>query len=187
VSAGRFEGPARRRAARVLEQTVDRFRAVGYTEARSVGALEARLAGSGRLPLGLRMAAAGRVFGGNYGLEASTSEPVLEPSAGLTARGRGAVRLRGISFRARRGDQAGHRLAEALGADTQLVERLTQVHFEAIRVEPDGRAVIRHMGGSVVWILFPPLVMGVPLVDEQVRATVAALEAFARSRPKRAN
>jgi len=186
VSAGRFEGPARRRAARVLDPAVDRFRAAGYTEARQAGALEARLAGSGRLPLSLRMAAAGRVFGGNYGLEVSTSEPVLEPSAGLTARGRGAVRLRGIRFRARRGDQVGHRLADALGADAQLVERLTRVHFEAIRVEPDGRAVIRHMGGSVVWILFPPLVMGVPLVDEQVRATVAALEAFAQLRPKRA-
>jgi hypothetical protein len=55
-----------------------------------------------------------------------------------------------------------------------------RVHFEAIRIEPDGRAVIRHMGGSVVWMLFPPLVRPVPLVDEQARATLEALDAFAR-------
>jgi hypothetical protein len=35
------------------------------------------------------------------------------------------------------------------------------------------------MGGSVVWVLFPPLVKRVPLVDEQVEATLAALEGFA--------
>ena len=46
-------------------------------------------------------------------------------------------------------------------------------------MEPDGRPVIRHLGGSVVWVLFPPLVKRVPLVPEQVNATLAALEAFA--------
>ena len=53
------------------------------------------------------------------------------------------------------------------------------MHFERIRVEPDGRPVIRHMGGSVVWMLFPPLVRPVPLIAEQRRAAVEALEAFA--------
>jgi hypothetical protein len=53
------------------------------------------------------------------------------------------------------------------------------VHFERIRVEPDGRPVIRHFGGSVVWVLFPPLVKRVPFVPEQVEATLAALGAFA--------
>jgi hypothetical protein len=38
--------------------------------------------------------------------------------------------------------------------------------------------VIRHMGGSVVWMLFPPLVRPVPLTVPQARATVKALEAF---------
>jgi len=37
------------------------------------------------------------------------------------------------------------------------------------------------MGGSVVWILFPPLVRTIPLVDEQARATLRALDAFARA------
>ena len=46
-------------------------------------------------------------------------------------------------------------------------------------MEPDGRPVIRHLGGSVVWVLFPPLVKRVPLVPEQIEATLAALEAFA--------
>ena len=52
------------------------------------------------------------------------------------------------------------------------------MHFERIRVEPDGRPVIRHMGGSVVWMLIPPLARGVPLVPEQARASVDALRAF---------
>ena len=63
-------------------------------------------------------------------------------------------------------------------ATFRLADRLSAVHFEAIRVEPDGRPVIRHLGGSVVWILFPPLVRRIPFVDEQARATVEALRAF---------
>jgi hypothetical protein len=35
------------------------------------------------------------------------------------------------------------------------------------------------MGGSLVWVLFPPLVKSVPLVDAQVGAVVRALDAFA--------
>jgi hypothetical protein len=118
------------------------------------------------------------VFGGTYGLEISTGEPVVGRSAGLSARGRGLVKLRSVSFRCRRGDEAGRLLARRLEADRALVERLARVHFERIRVEPDGRAVIRHMGGSLVWLLFPPLVKGIPLVPEQARAAIAALEAF---------
>jgi hypothetical protein len=37
------------------------------------------------------------------------------------------------------------------------------------------------MGGSVVWVLFPPFVRAVPLVPEQAEATVAALDAFAEA------
>jgi hypothetical protein len=31
----------------------------------------------------------------------------------------------------------------------------------------------------VVWVLFPPLIRRIPLVPEQVSATLAAIEAFA--------
>jgi hypothetical protein len=55
------------------------------------------------------------------------------------------------------------------------------VHFEEIRVEPDGRAVIRHMGGSVVWLLFPPMARPIPISAEQIRATIEGLEAFVRA------
>jgi hypothetical protein len=105
---------------------------------------------------------------------------VLPFTRGLSARGRGVVRLRGIAFRGRRGDEAGQRLAERLEADEQLTGQLGQVHFERIRVEPDGRATIRHMGGSVVWVLFPPIVKAIPLVPEQAVATLRALEALAQ-------
>jgi hypothetical protein len=125
------------------------------------------------------MAPEGRVFGGTYGLEISSAEPVVGRSAGVTARGRGVVRMRGVSFRARRGDRAGQQLASRLESDSRLVDRLATVHFERIRIEPDGRAVIRHMGGSLVWILFPPLIKGIPLIPDQVRAVIAALDAFA--------
>jgi hypothetical protein len=125
------------------------------------------------------MAQSGRIFGGNYALEISTNEPVLPPTSGLSARGRGLVKMRGVRFRAHRGDAAGRRLADRLSSDRDLGERLGEVHFERVRVDPDGRPVIRHMGGSVVWVLFPPLVRKIPLVPEQVDATLAALDAFA--------
>lgn len=134
---------------------------------------------AGKQPLRVELVTDGRIFGGTYALELSTAEPVLPPTKGVTARGRGTVRLQGIAFRGRRGDDAGRLLAERLQADDRLGGRLEKVHFERIRVEPDGRPVIRHMGGSIVWILFPPLVKAVPLVEEQLRAAVAALEAFA--------
>jgi hypothetical protein len=123
----------------------------------------------------------GRIFGGTHALEVSTAVPVLPATRGLSARGRGAVRLGGFRFRPRSGDAAGRALAERLERDARLDEALRGVHFERIRVEPDGRPVIRHMGGSVVWILFPPLMKSIPFVDTQARATVRALEAFARA------
>ena len=175
-------GRARRRAASVLDSNIEVFGRAGYRPAARPEPLEARLESpTGKLPLVLRMAGDGRVFGGSFGLEVSTAEPVLAPSRGLRARGRGLVRMTGVSFRARRGDAEGARLAEALSGDRRLGGTLREVHFERLRVEPDGRAVIRHMGGSVVWFLFPPLVRPIPFVDAQARATVAALEAFARA------
>jgi hypothetical protein len=135
----------------------------------------------------LQLTRDGRIFGGNYGLELSTEEPVLPPTRGLSARGKGVVKMQGVKFRAKRGDAAGERLAERLGSDARLAQLLGRVHFERIRVEPDGRPVIRHLGGSVVWILFPPLVRRVPLVPEQIDATLAALEAFRAASPRRSS
>ena len=129
------------------------------------------------------MSRKGRVFGGDYALEVSTDEPVLPPSGGLSARGRGVVKMRGVRFRAKRGDETGRRLAHELASNQALGEKLSRVHFERIRVDPDGRPVIRHLGGSVVWVLFPPLVRRIPLVPEQVEATLAALEAFRAASP----
>jgi hypothetical protein len=83
-----------------------------------------------------------------------------------------------VRFRARSGDAAGAALATALGEDLALREALTAVHFESVRVTPDGRPVIRHLGGSLVWVLLPPVTRATPLVPEQARAAAAALEAF---------
>ncbi len=88
------------------------------------------------------------------------------------------MRLRHVAFRARSGDEEGARLAQRLTGDQALQHALGAVHFERIRVEADGTPVIRHMGGSVVWVLFPPVVRPVPLPEEQVGALVAAVEAF---------
>jgi hypothetical protein len=120
----------------------------------------------------------GRVFGGNFALEVETADAQLPPTAGLTGGGRGVVRLDRVAFRSRRGDAAGMRLAGKLESDEALQAALRKVHFEAVRVEPDGRPVIRHLGGSVVWVLFPPLVRTVPLVPEQAEAVARALAAF---------
>jgi hypothetical protein len=127
------------------------------------------------------MAPDGRVFGGTFALEISTAEPVLPASEGLSVRGRGIVKLRGLAFRARGNDLEGARLAERLRDDAELADALGRVHFERIRIEPDGRPVIRHMGGSVVWILFPPFVRPIPLLTSQAQASARALDAFARA------
>lgn len=180
VRWAQFQGPARQRAVSVLDDAIDRFARAGYSEAERLSPLEARLrSATGRSPVRLRMSQEGKILGGNYALEISTDDPVLPQTRGLSARGKGLVRMRGVRFRAKRQDAAGRQLAERLGSDTHLAERLGLVHFERIRVDPDGRAVIRHMGGSVVWVLFPPLVRQIPLIPEQVEATLAALDAFA--------
>ncbi|MDQ4108723.1 MAG: DUF3156 family protein [Actinomycetota bacterium] len=164
----------------MLRTDVEAFGRLGYREARRLLPHGARLIADGRPALRLALRpTGGRIFGGTYALEVSTDDPVLPRTAGISARGMGGVKLRGISFRARSGDDDGLRLARRLTSDRSLVTALSQVHFEQIRVEPDGRAVIRHMGGSLVWLLFPPLSQVIPIVSEQVEATVAALEAFA--------
>lgn len=174
-------GRARRRAAAILDSNVEVFARAGYREAERPSPLEARLESDGTRPLVVRMAQEGRIFGGTYALEVATAEPVLPATAGLRARGRGVVRLRRIAFRARGRDAAGGRLAAQLESDPGLAEALRRVHFDRIRVEPDGRPVIRHMGGSLVWVLFPPVVRPIPFLDEQARATASALEAFAHA------
>jgi hypothetical protein len=171
-------GRARVAATRALADVVETFERLGYRASEPRG-LEVRLERDGHAPLRARLAPEGRIFGGTFALEVSTAEPVLPATRGLSARGRGVVRLTGVAFRPARGDERGAALADALGRDAHLGERLAAVHFERVRIEPDGRSVVRHMGGSVVWILFPPLVRAVPLVAEQARATADALDAFA--------
>ena len=165
---------------RRFADTVEAFERAGYRVAVR-GDFERRMEAPDKIPLQLRMLPAGRVFGGSFALEAATADPVLPPTRGLRGRGRGAVRLRQVAFRARKGDAEGARLAAQLERDEALQRALSAVHFERVRVEPDGRAGIRHMGGSVVWVLLPPIIRPVPLPPEQVDAVVAALGAFARS------
>ena len=174
-----MRGRARAAAARTLERNVEAFEREGYRRAIRNGPLEAQIERPGGRPLRLRMAEAGRIFGGSYALEVAPAEPVLPETRGLAARGRGVVRLSRVAFRPRRGDAEGRRLARRLEEDAVLQRALADVHFELVRVDPDGRPVIRHMGGSVVWALFPPLVRPVPLVPDQARATAHALETFA--------
>lgn len=175
---------ARRRAAAVLTQDVEAFGRLGYREVGRRGPLEARLVADGRPTLRLALRPiGGRIFGGTFAMEVATDGPVAPRTRGISARGRGVVRLRAIAFRARSGDDEGRRVAERFTSDRSLTQALSRVHFEQIRVDAEGRAVIRHMGGSLVWLLFPPLARPIPIVPDQVEATVRALEAFwARSR-----
>jgi hypothetical protein len=171
-----MRGRARAAAARALADVALVFGACGFTRVDEHGeALELR---RDDLHLRARLRPSGRVFGGNFALEVETTDAPLPPTAGLTGRGRGVVRLERVAFRSRRGDGAGERLAERLESNEALQAALRAVHFERVRVEPDGRPVIRHLGGSVVWVLFPPLVRAVPLVPEQAEAVARALAGF---------
>ena len=174
-----MRGRAAAAAARSLELDLDAFEAIGYRRGEKAGPLAVRLEPpDGLPPLVARLAPEGRIFGGAFALEVSTAEPVLPATRGLSARGRGVVRLARVAWRAGRGDGAGEALARRLDEDAALQEKLAAVHFERLRVDPDGRPVVRHMGGSVVWILFPPVVRPIPLTAEQARATAQALAAF---------
>ena len=170
-------GMARRRAQRTLIETLEVFDGLGFPTEERRGLVATFLAGDqGRIRA--RMAGQGRIFGGTYALELSTAEPVLHETEGLRGRARGVVRHGGVNFRARSRDESGKRLATTLDGDERLQAALSRVHFDRVRVEPDGTPVIRHMGGSVVWMLFPPLVRPIPLVEEQARETLRALDAF---------
>jgi hypothetical protein len=173
-----------RRAAEALDADVEEFERGGCRPLERRGSFEAVLEGPGGAGrIRLRMGPVGRFFGGSWGMEASTDEPVLPATAhGLSGRGRGVVKQQGVRFRARRGGgTAAERLAEALTGDAALGDALNQVHFEEVSVEPDGRPVIRHMGGSVIWVLLPPVVRATPLPEGQPKAILAALAAFRRA------
>ena len=177
-------GRARAQAARLLNEVIQAFRPLGYQEAGRPGPLEARLERQGSTPLRLSYAQRGKVFGGQIALEVATAEPVLPATPrGLSAHARGAVRMRGMAFRARGGEANAEALARSLSENARLGEKLGNVHFDRVRVDPDGRPVITQIGGSIVWMLFPPLVRPVPLVPAQAKATAEALEAFAAASP----
>jgi Protein of unknown function (DUF3156) len=173
-----------RRAAAVLRSDTEAFERLGYRPAERGSSHSVVLtAPEGGRDLVLRLRGEGRIFGGNWGLELSPVDPLLPRTGrGLTARGRGAVKLQGVKFRARRGDdEPAPRIAAALTGDAELGEALGRVHFERVTVEPDGRPVIRHLGGSVVWLLFPPMARATPLPPDQPRELISALDAFARA------
>jgi hypothetical protein len=166
------------RAAAALDDAARAFEACGWR--RLAGAAEDQIVlTDGDLRIALRHAPQGRFLGGTWALEIATVGAVLPPSRGLRARGVGAVRMAGVRFRARRDDAAGQRLAERLSDDAGLSEALKAVDFESVRVEADGTPVIRHLGGSVVWVLLPPILRATPLVEDQARSAAAALRAFA--------
>jgi hypothetical protein len=167
------------RASRTFSDVLEAFEHDGFEVERK--GFTARLIRDGVVPIRASVVRQGRIFGGTYALELSTDEPVLPTTRGLRGRPRGVVKLGGVDFRSRGHDDAGRILGARLERDEALQQTVSKVHFERIRVEPDGRPVIRHMGGSVVWMLFPPLVRPAPLVPEQRRAAVEALEAFARA------
>jgi hypothetical protein len=175
-------GLSARRASGVLRSDIEAFERLGYRPHEGSAPYSVVLAApEGGRDLALRLRPEGRVFGGNWALELSTAEPVVPAtSRGLTARGRGLVRMQGVRFRARGRDEAASRLAAELSADTALGNALAEVHFERLTIEPDGRPVIRHMGGSVVWVLIPPVVRTTPLPAGQPEAMVRALDEFAR-------
>jgi hypothetical protein len=50
---------------------------------------------------------------------------------------------------------------------------------ETLAVRPDGRPAIRHLGGSVVWVLLPPIVRATPLPRGQAEAMTHALDVLA--------
>jgi hypothetical protein len=169
------------RAARVLADDVKAFEQAGCRFVEHRGDHEAVLAAprnGGRIVV--RLTRVGRFFGGNWGMEVSTEEALLpQTTAGLAARGRGVVRQQGVRFRPRRrGDPDAVRLAEVLSADDKLGEALGRVHFERVWVRRDGRPVIRHLGGSVVWVLFPPIVRATPLPTGQPEEILRALDAL---------
>jgi Protein of unknown function (DUF3156) len=172
-----------RRAERVLADDVEAFERLGYRPLERTSPLAVPLeAPAGAADLVVRLHREGRVFGGNLALEVTTAEPVLPaPGRELTARGQGVVKLRGVRFRARSGHPDASSLAEALSGDDALATALGEVHFERVAVDADGRPVIRHMGGSIVWVMFPPIVRATPLPPGQPEAIVAALEAFTRA------
>ena len=172
------------RAARVLAEDIEAFERAGCRLLERRDDHEALLeAPRGGGHVVVRLARVGRIFGGNWGMEVSTEDPVLpETSSGLAARGRGVVRQQGVRFRPRRGsDEDAARMAESLTGNAELAKALGRVHFERVWVRRDGRPVIRHLGGSVVWVAFPPIVRSTPLPEGQAEETLRALKAFRRA------
>jgi hypothetical protein len=169
------------RASKVLADDIEAFEQAGCRLLERRGSHEAVLEtprNAGRVVV--RLTRVGRIFGGNWGMEVTTDEAVLpQTDSGLVARGRGVFKQQGVRFRPRRrGDDKAARLGEALSANGALGDALGRVHFERIWVRRDGRPVIRHLGGSVVWVAFPPIVRATPLPDGQAQEILRALDAL---------
>ena len=83
-----------------MASDIEAFERLGYRPLERRSPYEVTLRAPGGAPdLLLRLHREGRFFGGNWALEVSTADPVLPPSHGLSARGRGMVRMRGVRFR----------------------------------------------------------------------------------------
>lgn len=169
------------RAERALDEDVAMFGRLGCELVDRPAPLHARMTADDRTPFDVRLIQDGRFFGGTYSLEVTTAEPVLPACGGLTARACGVVRTQGVRFRGR--DAAGRELAAALDRDGALQRELAGLHFERVFVRPDGTPGIRHLGGSLVWVLLPPVIRATPLVEEQAAALLRALRAFAAAAP----
>lgn len=166
-------------APRVFDESLGCFAQVGYRVVARPSTLVAELEKAGWEPITLRMVSDGGRLGGSYALEAAATEPLFPVTRGLRVRARGLVRLRAAYFRPRRGDVPGQRLSIELRRDARILHHLQPLHWQRIRIEPDGTPVIRHMGGAVVWVVVPPMTRPVPLVPEQAQALGDMVEAFA--------
>ena len=155
------------------------FEGIGYRESGESTAGRVRMESDAGPAIVLSFAGRGRIVGGSFALEIAAAEPICPATSGLERawpRRRASSPASTSSRRA--ATRPGSSWPSVSNGSAPLQEALAAVHFERIRVEPDGRPVIRHMGGSVVWMLIPPLARGVPLVPEQARASVDALSAF---------
>ena len=127
------------------------------------------------------MSQEGKILGGNYALEISTDDPVLPRTRGLSARGKGLVRMRGVRFRAKRRDAAGRKLAERLGSDALLAERLSLVGLTVTSTPAGAATFTRYVASAPTFFTFRVTVLTPArariVTDGTLRAVGAAIGA----------